>query len=161
MKLRRSPHLIKKSPLTDTTYMKPFTLDPKLQQDCFVLGKLGSNQLLLMNNSLVPWFILVPEVDRSVTELYQLELETQQSLLEEIDKLSKFVAKQGETEKLNVAAIGNVVSQLHIHVVGRNKNDFCWPNVIWGTEQKQPYTDDAVQELSERLKSELQLQPVK
>lgn len=140
--------------------MRPFKLDPKLQQDCFVLGKLGQNQLLLMNNSLAPWFILVPEVDKAVTELYQLELETQQNLLEEINKLSKFVAKQGETEKLNVAAIGNVVSQLHIHVVGRNRNDFCWPNVIWGTEQKESYSEHAVQELSERLKLELQLQPI-
>jgi len=129
--------------------MNEFKLDSQLENDCFVLGKLQVSQLLLMNNSLVPWFILVPEV--GVTEIYQLDAEQQKQLLNEINQMSKFISDEYVTDKLNVAAIGNIVSQLHVHIVGRKKEDFCWPNVIWGTSQKQPYTDSEIEKIVEQL----------
>ncbi len=141
--------------------MNNFTLDPRLAQDCVVLGKMRLSLLLLMKNSLVPWFILVPQ--RMATELFELNREDQETLREEINLMSRFVKEHFTVEKLNVAAIGNIVKQLHIHVIGRNSKDFCWPNVVWGTKEKQPYTDEEVTKILSSLDMALPedtLQPV-
>ena len=122
--------------------MKDFILDPRLSQDCLVLGEMRASLLLLMKNSLVPWFILVPR--RTATELFELEQDDQAALLEEINLVSRFLKEYFKVEKLNVAAIGNIVRQLHIHVIGRNAADFCWPNVVWGTKESRPYTDEQI-----------------
>ncbi|MDD2321797.1 MAG: HIT family protein [Geobacteraceae bacterium] len=135
--------------------MNDFTLDPRLAQDCVVLGKMRLSLLLLMKNSLVPWFILVPQ--RTATELFQLDRQDQAALLEEINLLSRFVKEHFAVEKLNVAAIGNIVQQLHIHVVGRNSNDFCWPNVVWGTKEQRPYTDQEVKAITAALGKKMPL----
>lgn len=133
--------------------MTEFKLDPRLNNDCFTLGKMQTSRLLLMNNALVPWFILVPEVE--VTEIYQLDNETQQQLLAEINQLSAFITQEYVTDKLNVAAIGNIVNQLHVHIVGRTKNDFCWPNVVWGTDQKKTYSGHEVKNITQKLENNL------
>lgn len=133
--------------------MTEFTLDPRLDNDCFTLGKLQVSRLLLMNNALVPWFVIVPEVE--ATEIYQLTADVQQDVLEEINQLSKFVSREYVTDKLNVAAIGNIVNQLHIHIVGRNRGDFCWPNVIWGTDQQKSYSQEEVSNITRQLESKL------
>jgi diadenosine tetraphosphate (Ap4A) HIT family hydrolase len=119
-----------------------FTLDPQLAADCHVLGELDAGLLLLLNNALVPWFILVPRTQSS--ELYQLEDDLRQLVWQEINILSAFVHAEFKVEKLNVAAIGNKVQQLHIHVVGRNPNDFCWPGVVWGAEGRADYDQEQV-----------------
>jgi diadenosine tetraphosphate (Ap4A) HIT family hydrolase len=129
--------------------MNPFTLDPRLAEDCFVLGETRLCLLLLMKNSLVPWFILVPR--RTQTELFELDREDQEELQEEINLLSRFVKILPGVAKLNVAAIGNIVQQLHIHVIGRNENDFCWPNVVWGSTEKKPYTDEEIKAIKDSL----------
>jgi diadenosine tetraphosphate (Ap4A) HIT family hydrolase len=129
--------------------MNPFTLDPRLAEDCFVLGEMRLCLLLLMKNSLVPWFILVPR--RTQTELFELDREDQEELQEEINLLSRFVKVLPGVAKLNVAAIGNIVQQLHIHVIGRNENDFCWPNVVWGSTEKKPYTDEEIKAIKDSL----------
>ena len=133
--------------------MMEFKLDPRLNNDCFTLGKMQVCQLLLMNNALVPWFILVPEVE--ATEIYQLNNDIQQRLLAEINQLSEFITQEYVTDKLNVAAIGNIVNQLHVHIVGRTKNDFCWPNVVWGTDQKKTYSDHEVKNITQKLENNL------
>ncbi len=115
-----------------------FELDPKLAADCIVMGDLGLSRLLLMNNALLPWFILVPRV--TVKEIYQLQPQQQQQLLQEINTLSSFAHINFNADKLNIAAIGNIVSQLHIHVVARKKTDCCWPGVVWGGEQREEYS---------------------
>ena len=115
-----------------------FDLDPKLADDCITLGELGLSRLLLMNNALLPWFILVPRV--TVKEIYQLEADQQQLLLQEINALSEFAQINFNADKLNVAAIGNMVSQLHIHVIARKTSDYCWPGVVWGTTQREDYS---------------------
>lgn len=122
--------------------MNDFILDTRLAQDCLVVGELRISFLLLMKNSLVPWFILVPR--RTATELYELDRDDQAALLEEINLVSRFLKDYFKAEKLNVAAIGNIVRQMHVHVIGRNTADFCWPNVVWGTKQNKPYTDEQI-----------------
>jgi len=138
-----------------------FELDARLASDCLILGKLDCSLLLLMNNSLLPWFILVPLTQE--TEIYQLPREQQLQLLEEINMLSDFINSEFSIEKLNVAAIGNIVKQLHVHIVGRHSSDYCWPGVVWGADQSEPYTDTEVHRIRRslliRLKERIKLQP--
>lgn len=129
--------------------MNSFTLDPRLANDCIVLGEMRLSLLLLLKNALAPWFILVPRRDQ--TEIFELAREDQLTLLEEINLLSGFVKQRAGVEKLNVAAIGNVVKQLHVHVIGRNSEDFCWPNVVWGRPEKTHYTKEEIMEIKESL----------
>lgn len=124
-----------------------FVLDARLKNDCHILGRLDdATLLLLMDNALVPWFILVPQAD--VTELHELEHATQLQLLDHISLISTYLKHDLCVDKVNVAAIGNIVRQLHIHVVGRKEGDYCWPGVVWGAEGRMPYTELAVQEIS-------------
>jgi len=109
--------------------------------------------LLLLKNALVPWFILVPR--RASTEIFELNRDDQEALLEEINLLSGFVKELPGVEKLNVAAIGNVVKQLHVHVIGRNQQDFCWPNVVWGRSEKAAYSDGEIRAIREALSTKL------
>jgi len=115
-----------------------FTLDERLQQDSYPLGKSDSSILLLMRNALFPWFIVVPYTTE--TELYLLPSSTQKLLLKQINTISHFIKETLLADKINVATIGNVVSQLHIHIVGRKHDDVCWPAVVWGTEHFTPYS---------------------
>lgn len=119
-----------------------FRLDPRLEQDCFVLGKLELSQLLLMNNAALPWFILVPE--SNVTEICDLSPDDQAELVTEINMLSILVRGFDGVEKLNIGAIGNIVNQLHVHIVGRHPGDYCWPGVVWGRETPQRYSREGV-----------------
>jgi diadenosine tetraphosphate (Ap4A) HIT family hydrolase len=125
--------------------MEKFVVHPRLESDCFVLGQLGFSMLLLMNNSLIPWFILVPRT--AVQELFELEGRDQAALLAEINAVSKYVKGNFNISKLNVAAIGNIVSQFHVHIVGRDPSDYCWPDVVWGNKERKRYTEDQVQDV--------------
>ena len=131
--------------------MKNFQLDAQLQKDCIVLGELQHSLLLLMNNALLPWFILVPKTDK--TELYELADEVQAGVLAEINAISKFVKDEFCVDKLNVAAIGNVVQQLHIHIIGRQHEDFCWPGVVWGRPEKELYKKETIDHIMAKLKN--------
>ncbi len=133
--------------------MSSFTLDPRLANDCLVLGEMKLCFLLLIKNALVPWFILVPR--RTPTEIFELEREDQYALVEEINLLSDFVKGLPGVEKLNVAAIGNIVKQLHVHVIGRNSQDFCWPNTVWGRSEKTAYSEEEIRVIREALITKL------
>jgi diadenosine tetraphosphate (Ap4A) HIT family hydrolase len=131
--------------------MKIFQLDARLQQDCIELGELPHSLLLLMDNALLPWFILVPRTDK--TELHELPSEIQLGVLSEINAVSKFVKDEFCVDKLNVATIGNVVKQLHIHIIGRRDDDYCWPGVVWGRPEKTPYTQEAINHIIAKVKN--------
>lgn len=130
-----------------------FQLDSRLDNDCFSLGKLKTSQLLLLDNSLVPWFILVPKTN--VTEIYELPHNQQLELLEEINIISNHLKKNFRVDKLNIAAIGNIVNQMHIHIVGRNIDDFCWPSVVWGATGGQAYDIQEVETIKSQLLDQL------
>lgn len=119
--------------------MNEFQINERLRADCVVLAKLDLSHLLLMNNSLVPWFILVPETE--AVELHDLSREDHARLTDEIRLVSCFVESEFEVEKLNVAAIGNIVRQMHIHVIGRRVGDFAWPGPVWGRPDKEAYDE--------------------
>lgn len=107
-----------------------FELHPQLKADCFVLGTINSCTLLLHKNALLPWFILVPHTEQN--EIFKLSPSQQLQLHETTNQLALFIENHFKTDKLNIATIGNIVSQLHVHIIGRHKNDFCWPQPVWG-----------------------------
>jgi diadenosine tetraphosphate (Ap4A) HIT family hydrolase len=131
--------------------MNEFQINERLRADCVVLAKLSLSHLLLMNNSLVPWFILVPETE--AVELYDLSREDHARLTDEIRLVSRFVESEFEVEKLNVAAIGNIVRQMHIHVIGRRTDDFAWPGPVWGRPEKEAYLEGEIARLVSEWKS--------
>jgi diadenosine tetraphosphate (Ap4A) HIT family hydrolase len=133
--------------------MNEFYLDSRLANDCHILGRLDLSLLCLMNNALIPWFILVPRTDKiEMTDLPEMD---QARLLKEINLVSAFLKNNFPVTKLNIAAIGNIVSQLHIHIVGRHPSDFCWPGVVWGTTEKQNYSNDKLMEIRNSLTKQL------
>lgn len=127
-----------------------FVLHPKLSNDCVVLMELPLSQLLLCNDSAFPWFILVPKVN-NIQDIYQLDWQDQQQLLNESSMLSEVLMQEFKGDKMNVAALGNVVPQLHLHHIVRYKADPCWPKPVWGQQALTSYTDAELNELKERL----------
>ena len=115
-----------------------FKLDPRLVADTFEVCEHLDCKILVVNNSIVPWFIVVPFTDR--TEWYQLDDSVQYNINTIINKLSRFIFKEYHVDKLNIATIGNVVKQMHLHVVGRFENDPSWPAPVWGNIQSKPCT---------------------
>ena len=113
-------------------------LDERLATDCHVLGRLPLCQLLLMNNTGVRWLILVPETEH--TEVCDLDPDTRSQLWNEVQLVTEFVRWHFAPDKINTAAIGNVVEQLHGHVVGRFHDDYSWPDVVWGRSHAGVYT---------------------
>jgi len=108
-----------------------FLLDERLDQDSITVGQFPLCQLLLMNDSQYPWFVLAP-MRANKTEIYQLSDKDQNQFWLESRQLSMVLMDIFGGDKLNIAAIGNIVSQLHLHHVVRFKNDACWPKPIWG-----------------------------
>lgn len=119
--------------------MSTFTLHAQLEQDCFVMGHFALCQVLLLNDSQFPWFILVPQCD-NVREIYELTAAQQQLLIQESSYFSQHIATHFKADKLNVAAIGNKVPQLHIHHIVRYETDKAWPEPVWGKLAATPYT---------------------
>ncbi|MEC8140272.1 MAG: HIT domain-containing protein, partial [Pseudomonadota bacterium] len=124
---------------TDT----PFSLAPELQRDCIELADWPLCKVLLMNDSQYPWFILVPRV-AGVKEIIDLSEELQITLLQESGKLSKLLQQVFNPDKLNVAALGNMVPQLHVHHIARFTTDAAWPTPIWGKLPAVPYSDEQI-----------------
>ncbi len=128
----------------------PFRLDARLESDCHLLGRFPLCLLLLMNNSAYPWCILVPE-RMGVSEIYQLSQSDQAQLATESAHLSERLAIEFAADKMNVAALGNVVSQLHVHHIVRYKKDPLWPAPIWVDATPAPYTGEALATVRERI----------
>ncbi|WP_374090825.1 HIT domain-containing protein [Methylomicrobium lacus] len=120
-----------------------FALHPRLAEDCITLGRFGLCRLLLMNDSHYPWFILVPEKP-DLTEIYQLSTDERIRLTEESSLLAETLADLYRADKMNIAAIGNLVPQLHIHHIVRYRNDPAWPAPVWGKFDRMPYTEEKI-----------------
>lgn len=128
-----------------------FVLDARLAQDTLTIGDFPLCRLLLMNDANYPWFILVPRREE-VSELFQLDVGDQQRLWREATALAEIVKDTFGADKMNVATLGNVVSQLHVHVIARRKDDASWPSPVWGRLPAKPYSDEQVAEIRHKLK---------
>ena len=131
-----------------------FELNQRLRADTFEVAVLDLSLLLLMNDKTVPWLILVPQ-RQGIREMHHLDKNDLAMLAEEITLVSCLVEKVFVPDKINVASLGNIVPQLHIHIVGRFKNDRAWPDPIWGAAGAESYDAKEAARLVERLKSEL------
>ena len=131
-----------------------FQLHPQLQQDCITIGRFELCCLLMMNDSQYPWFILVPEI-AELREYYQLSKTERGLLMEESCYLAENLAVLFQADKMNVANIGNMVSQLHIHIIVRYKHDIAWPSPVWGKFPALPYTETQIIERVDLLKTRL------
>lgn len=118
-----------------------FSLDERLQNDTYKLASWPLCEVLLMNDAQFPWFVLVPRVAQA-SELFHLDESQRKQLDKESVFLSTTLMDLFAGDKLNVAALGNVVNQLHIHHVVRFKNDIAWPAPIWGKQAVQAYSPE-------------------
>lgn len=124
-----------------------FSIDERIQSTGFSLGDWPLSRVFFKNEARYPWFILVPRKD-NIQELYQLEKKERQMLIEEISHLSLLVNGYFKPDKLNVGALGNVVPQLHVHVVARSRNDDLWPQGLWQSSlQPTPYNEKELNDL--------------
>jgi diadenosine tetraphosphate (Ap4A) HIT family hydrolase len=110
--------------------MSEFRIHPQLLADCHRLGRLPACHLLLHRNAHLPWLILVPEMP--VLDLLDLPPAQREQVLAECAQVSAYIKGDLGLPKVNFAAIGNLVPQLHLHVVGRTPGDACWPAPVWG-----------------------------
>lgn len=112
-------------------------LHARLAADCHVLGTTDLGTLLLHKNASLPWFILVPDTQESA--LYALPDEQQVQVQAQWNCIAQWVHKRYACTRVNMAAIGNLVPQLHLHIVARNEKDPCWPGVVWGQTLPEAY----------------------
>jgi diadenosine tetraphosphate (Ap4A) HIT family hydrolase len=109
----------------------PWSLDPQLEQDTDTIGDLVLSRLLVSSDANYPWLLLVPRRP-GVSEITDLDAADQQQLMTEIATVSRALKAITACDKLNVAAIGNMVPQLHVHIVARRRDDPAWPKPVWG-----------------------------
>lgn len=123
-----------------------FEIHPQLVKDCITVTRLELSHVLLMNDASYPWFILVPERE-NIREIYELDEADQQLLTRESVKLGQFLMQHFHGDKLNVAALGNLVPQLHIHHIVRFETDASWPAPVWGQHPPQPYDSNSIADI--------------
>lgn len=131
-----------------------FALDSRLEQDTFALGDFPLCRLLLSKDANYPWFILVPR-RADISELFEMTADDREQLWKETNFLSETLKECFSADKMNVATLGNVVSQLHMHVIVRRRTDVAWPAPVWGNKPAVEYSADQLNEVRQRLKAVL------
>ncbi len=136
--------------MTTTT----FSLDPQLSADTLYLGNFKLCALLLMNDKQYPWFILVPRLPNK-REIHELDRDDLISYQIESNIVAKMIMAQFKPDKLNIAVIGNIVPQLHIHHIARYKNDASWPKPVWGQRAPVSYSSTEGDMIQVKVKDHL------
>ena len=131
-----------------------FTLHPRLAADTLLIRDLALCRVLLMNDARFPWIIMVPRRPE-IREIDELAPEDQATLTAEIAAVSRTLKRLIQPFKLNVAAIGNIVPQLHIHIVARFEDDAAWPQPVWGFGTREPYDEEESSGFAGLLQKEL------
>lgn len=134
-----------------------FSLHPRLSSGAFELGRIGGCRLLLKDNALFPWLLLVPEVEEGVEDLHKLPPVRYDEVMAAVRCVSQFVADYFGPEKLNLACIGNQVRQMHIHIVGRGAGDPAWPGTVWAFDGKESYQGKEVDQIRKAARKSLGL----
>lgn len=131
-----------------------FVLDQRLKDDTVEVVSLKLSRVLLMKDRSFPCLILVPQRE-DIREIYELSAEDRGVLMEEITLASQVIVKLYKPDKVNIGALGNVVPQLHIHVIGRFRTDRAWPGPVWGTGPAEPYTEEDLRVTCETFRKAL------
>jgi diadenosine tetraphosphate (Ap4A) HIT family hydrolase len=134
--------------------MASFEIDERLANDCAPVGDLSLCRVLLMNDCRFPWAILVPRREKAA-DLHDLAPADRARLMDEIVLVSSALKKVSGAQKMNIGALGNIVRQLHVHVVGRNDDDDAWPGPVWGAGERVSYTDGAAEACAMELRKAL------
>lgn len=121
-----------------------FQIHPRLAAGGSELGRLGGCRLLLKNNTLFPWFILVPEVE-GIEDLHQLPPGQYDEVMAALRRVCEFVSSHFQPEKLNVGCIGNQVRQMHLQIIGRSPEDPAWPGTVWAFDGKSAYPEAEIE----------------
>tara|TARA_R110000796_G_scaffold22765_3_gene65644 strand:- start:508 stop:927 length:420 start_codon:yes stop_codon:yes gene_type:complete len=127
-----------------------FELDERLTADTLPIADLPLSRVLLMNDARYPWVILVPRYG-AISEVFELSLDDQQQLWREATQLGEAMKTALGGDKVNIAALGNVVNQLHVHVILRRHSDATWPAPVWGNGSPEPYDLDGQAQLRHQL----------
>ncbi|KAF1695703.1 HIT family protein [Pseudoxanthomonas koreensis] len=131
-----------------------FELDPRLAADSVFIADGPLSQVRLMDDTRFPWLLLVPRVS-GATEWIELDGGQQRLLLAEINQVSHLLRAEAGVEKLNIGALGNIVRQLHVHLVGRHAGDAAWPGPVWGSGAAVRHEADALAALTAAWRSRL------
>jgi diadenosine tetraphosphate (Ap4A) HIT family hydrolase len=130
-----------------------FALDERIEKSSVKIFDSALSEVRLKNNKNYPWIILIPRVDPLVTEIFELNENQQIILSQEMTHCSRVMKKYFQADKINVGALGNMVSQLHIHIVARFKNDGVWPHSVWQSDvEESAYTMSEQMSLVESLR---------
>ena len=129
-----------------------FVLHERLEKDTAFVLDWPLSSVLLTNDNRYPWLILVPRVE-GARDLHNLSAADQAQAMMEMSKASELVERLFETDKTNVAALGNMVPQLHIHVIGRFTKDDAWPGPVWGVHPPTPYGADDLAATLEKIRA--------
>jgi len=132
--------------------LHPFSLDQQLEADSIKLGSFPLCELLLMNDANYPWFILVPRRS-DISEIFHLEECDQLQLIKESSMLSLNLCDIFASDKMNVAALGNIVHQLHLHHLVRFEGDPAWPGPVWGKYPAKPYSAEQIEDIRHRVQA--------
>ena len=134
--------------------MNDFKLDPRLEADTYQVTDLSLCRILLMNDSRYPWLILVPR-QQGLREFHDLSREEQSRLMSEITRTAKILEVSHQPDKLNIGALGNIVNQLHIHILGRFDGDPAWPGPVWGIGEPVAYFEKQADALIREFRAQL------
>ncbi len=132
--------------------MESYALDPRLAADSHALARFELCDVRLMDESHYPWLVLVPRLP-GLRDLIDLDQSRRHQLTDEVDRASRLLRDAFCPDKLNVAALGNVVAQLHVHVIARFKTDPAWPMPVWGRIETRPYSPEAMLERMTQLQA--------
>jgi len=128
-----------------------FVLHERLVADTITIADWPLCRVLLMNDSNYPWIVLVPR-RAGVVEIHELDSADRLTLMDEMAEAARRLQNHTKAHKMNVAALGNVVPQLHVHVIARFATDPAWPKPVWGVVPGQPFAADALEGEAARLK---------
>ena len=128
----------------------PFAFHPILARDTVEVARLPLCRVLLMKDRRFPWLLLVPERE-GLREIHELSVADRAQLIEEIARAGEVLGRIFTPDKLNVGALGNIVPQLHVHIVARRTGDAAWPGPVWGTGPAEPYPENELEEIRVRL----------
>jgi diadenosine tetraphosphate (Ap4A) HIT family hydrolase len=133
-----------------------FALDQRLAHDTFVVGDMTLTRVLLMNDARWPWLILAPRRE-GLAELTDLDPGDRTQLIEEAARASRFLKAHAGADRINIGVLGNIVRQLHLHVVARTIGDIAWPAPVGGHGVQRPYQEDDARALITAAKNSLGL----
>ena len=132
-----------------------FTLHNKLKDDTIEIVSLALSRVLLMNDSSFPWLVLVP-ARKGMREIHELGIRDRSVLIEEVAAASEIIRDLFSPDKINIGALGNLVPQLHIHIIGRFRTDRAWPGPVWGAGIARPYAEEELNAVVGRIKKAFQ-----